>query len=921
MKRAIRRVLRIERGGDSLADEVADEIRFHVLTRTEALIAGGVEPAEAYRRALEQFGDVDALSRECITLDEERTAMTRRANYLDELRQDVAYGLRVFSRKPAFAAVVILTLALGLGANTAIFTLIDAVLLRALPVSHPEQLVLLGNPARPGGRDGNLTRVQLFSKPLYEDLRNNNRVLSGLAATGRTDRLDAAIDRVATGDETEHPSGRLVSGNYFTVLGVAAERGRALTSADDGDAGASPIVVISHDYWIRRFEGRADAIGRAIRLNGVSFTIVGVAQAGFTGEIVGQPTDVWIPLCMQPSINAGLSVLDDRATSFLLLFGRLRPGVTLDVATGALTALTRRELLSANYASGATFIKADDAKRMTIPIGSGARGVGSLREDYRTPLMMLMAGVALLLVIVCGNVANLLLARAVARDREMSVRLALGAGPARIVRQLLVESGLLALSGCALGLIIATFASRALLVISTGGGTAVPLGIDLRVLIFTALAALAALTLFGLAPALRASRLDLASALRSGARAIGRGGQSRIKKIPLSGALVASQVALSFLLMVSAGLLVRGVRNIEQRDLGMDRDRLAVVDVQPDARRYTGEAWTRLGQRVLGDVGAIPGVAHVSLSINGLLSGTEGDENIGVDGFTSRVAADSVVQYDEIGPNYFRTLGATLIAGREFGRDDEKPAPRAAIVNETLARFYFGGPSAALGKTFRFGRAERLAIVGVVADVRDHGLTAPSVRRLYTPYFNPADRLDFMRVEVRATEDPAGLSRPIRVALHNIDPSLRVLSIRPLNAAIEASLNAERLLMRLALVFGGIAIALSAIGLYGVMGYTVARRTSEMGLRAALGASRMKIGALVIGEAFAMASVGMIAGTPLAIAASIALRGRVHGLTGFDPISIAVAIVVLVLATAAAVVVPTVRAIRVDPVVALRADA
>src|SRR5256885_413697 len=552
MRRALRLIFR----RSQIAEAVDDELAFHLDMRTQRLIACGMPPDAARREALRQFGDIESVRNDCVTFDEERERTMRRRNYSEELIQDLAYAARTLRRNLGFSLVVVLTLALGIGANTAIFTLIDAVLLRTLDVPHPEQLVAIGNTARVSSMSQGGSRLDILSYPRYKEVRQGTPMFQGLLASGRADRVDLVVD----GHEAEHPRTRYVSGNYFAVLGVPAALGRTFGDVEDGAPGVSPVAVISHDYWMRRFSGDRGAIGKKILINDVPLTVIGVAGAGFQGEVVGTSYDVWLPITMQPVLMPHQPYLEDWTTSWLLLLGRLKPGATLAQAHAAVSTIVRQAVV--DHVSAFKFSPPPNvlaaARTDTAWVSSGARGFSRLRSNFHAPLLILMAGVSLLLLIVCANVANLLLARAIARGREIGVRLALGAGRGRLVRQLLTESLVLALVGAVGGLLVASWGSRLLVALAADGGRIpLDLGLDLPVLAFTLLLSLAAVALFGLAPALRASRVDLATTMRAHARAVGGGfGATTGRRIPAAKVLIAGPGWLSVVLLTGGAVPV-----------------------------------------------------------------------------------------------------------------------------------------------------------------------------------------------------------------------------------------------------------------------------------------------------------------------------------------------------------------------------
>jgi predicted permease len=910
MRRALRLVFRRAQ----IAEAVDDELAFHLDMRTQRLIACGMAPDAAHREALRQFGDLDSVRRDCVSFDEERERTMRRRNYSEELRQDIAYAIRTLRRNIGFSLIVVLTLALGIGANTAIFTLIEAVLLRQLDVPHPEQLVAIGNPARTGGVSQGGPRLDLISYPMYQTFRQRATMFTGMLASGRVSQMDLVVD----GHEPEHPRARYVSGNYFHVLGVAAALGRTFGGAEDAGPGESPVVVISYDYWTRRFGGDRSVVGRKISINDVPMTVIGVAREGYRGEIVGTSYDMWLPITMQPVLAPHGKWLEDWTTSWLLVLGRLAPGATVGEAHAAMTPIARQAFLdhvaSFRYSPAANIVAA--ARTDTVPVSSGSRGFSSVRENFHEPLLILMAGVGLLLLIVCANVANLLLARAVARGREMAVRLALGAGRSRLVRQLLTESLVLALFGAAGGLLIATWGSRLLVALAAGGST-IPLDlhVDLPVLAFTLLLSLVAVAFFGLAPALRASRVDLATTMRAQARALGAGfGTASGHRMPVAKLLIIGQVALSVVLLTGAALLVRSLHALEDQPTGLDRNHLLIVDVAVTSRGYTGDRHWTLVQELASRFENIPGVISVSYSENGIFSGTESGSSVNVDGFTPRTADDSSSAYDKVGPHYAATIGARLLQGRDMELQDGGPV---ALVNESFARFYFRGGQA-VGKYFR-AETVPIQIIGVINDVRDHTLRTEPERRYYLPYLRAKEEPDGASFEIRTSADPARIGTEVRRIVQSADARLPV-EIDPLTTKMRQSVREERLLARLASGFGVGALLLAAIGLYGVMTYAVTRRTGEIGLRVALGAQRQGVIGLVVGDALRVVVMGFVVGLPVALGTLRLLGSELHGVEATDPVSLAIALSVLLVSAMVAVLLPALRASRVSPIVALREE-
>jgi predicted permease len=886
--------------------DLDEELRAYVDLLVAEKIRAGMTADAAQRAALIETGGIAQVK--------EGVRDVRPGVSLDTLLQDVRYAARSLRRHPALTATAVLTLAIGIGANAAIFTVVDAVLLRPLPppVRAPNELVAVGRTTSVEGHTTGAPRADLYSLPLYRDLRAQTRSLSGLAATGTAGRLDVRIG--GTGDY-EHPAGRFVSGNYFDVLGVTAARGRLFASMDDDRAaGAAPDAVISDFYWRLRFGAAPNVVGRELHVGDATLRIVGVTPPGFTGEVVERPTDVWLPIGMEPIIAPHAAPIEERGTAWLLFLGRLAPSVTLASATPELTALIRRSLVANAMFAG----ERDMSRRAVVPITSGAKGLSAVRRAYGPALEELEAGVALLLLIVCTNVGNLLLARAVTRGPEMSLRLALGASRRRLVRQLMTESAMLAAVGGVAGLAFAWWGSRALAAAAAVGRAPIaPTRVDASVVGFTLAVTIVAVVAFGLAPALRTSRVDIASSLRAKGRVSHRP-RARGGRVPIGRVLIPLQVTVSLVLLVGATLLARSLLNLDSGDAGLDRDHLLVVDVDAGTRGYAGARFAALTRDIVARLAALPGVRAVSYSQNGLFSGHEATALVAIPGFTGHGPDDSIVHYDFVGTGYMRAIGGTLLRGRDVEASDAAGRPSVAVVNEALEHFYFGRGSA-IGKTIFFDTGVPTTIVGVVADVRDHSLTESAPRRAYVPYAQQIADTDrpSLVVEVRAAGDPAALVAPVREAITAVDDDLPLAAIAPLSVTMRASVREQRLVAVLAIGFGVVALALAAIGLYGVMTYAVARRTGEIGLRAALGAGRSDVIWLVLGDGLRLVVVGIALGAPLALVAARSLRGQLYDVPPTDPLSIAIALVVLVASAVFAALLPALRASRVSPAVAL----
>jgi predicted permease len=913
----VRRVFRIPFSRTGIEREIDDEIAFHVHTRVDRLVAQGLTRDEALRRAWQQFGDTRSVRGEMLRIDRQRHHAIRRATAFSDIRQDLAFAARTLRRNVGFTALIIGGLALGIGANAAIYSVIDALMIRKLPVPESDRLVLVGDQesVTSSGRGAPMTR--LFSYPLYRDIRDNNRVFDGLLATGPAGRLDVRPNDAAT--EPEHPRGRFVSGNYFRVLGVRAMTGTTLDPSDD-EPGAGLRITISHAYWTRRFQRDPDIVGRTIRVDGLPATITGVAEPAFTGEVVGLPTDVWVPIASHDLLRPNDSMLKTRRANWLLLIGRAKPGITLEQARQQLIPLIRNSI---NVNATARELEVLGRRGLQYYVSSAARGASLARTSFRAPLVALMVGVGFLLCIVCVNVANLLLARGVARRREMLLRLAIGADRRRIIRQLLSESLLLASLSGAAAVIGGWWASRALLAMASEGvPVSLSVGPNPSVLAFTLLLSVASVLVFGLVPALRSSRVDLATALRAHSHSVTGAARFGV-------ALIAGQVALSFVLLAGAVMLARSLRALESVNLGLDRDHVVVVDLDIGRPRYNGARFTSVVRALRDRVTGVPGVLGASYSNNGLFSGTEWSTEVQIPGFVARQPDDSVVAADWIGAGYARTLGLRLLAGRDFEPADETATAPTMLVNESFARFYFPGQNA-VGRFVGLD-GEHVEIVGVVGDNRGASLQTPRAhyaRRTYRAYLQGIPRdsvvnVSDLRLLVRTAGDPASMVGAIRRAAASVDASLPIDGVAPLTELVRASIREERLVTHIATALGCLALVLAAIGLYGVMSYAIARRTNEIGVRIALGASGRQIARSVLRGSLVPVVIGLMVGGPLAVAAIRLLRDHLAIIAEMavpDAGSVAVGASVLLASAIVAAMVPTRRAMRIDPLLALREE-
>ncbi|MEO7995909.1 MAG: ABC transporter permease [Gemmatimonadaceae bacterium] len=911
-----KRAFRIESGAQRVQRDVDEEMEFHLAMRTQKLAKSGLSPQAAREEALKQFGDFTTVRTECIAINREHHRAMNRVNRLQDLKQDIVYGIRSLGNNKSFAAITVLILALGIGANTAMFSLIDVMILRSLPVPHAEQLITIGNPDRVGSVSQGAEQANLFSFPMYTELRDAAKTLSGVYATGRAGRLDVRVggDSVKS-SEPEHPSSRFVSGNYFSVLQQQPAAGRMFSAQEDRISGDAPVVVIGYSYWQSRFGGLPSVIGRTLSINGTPFTIIGVGAQNFSGDLVDRVIDVFIPLTMQPFVNLNTEWLKDRKTCWLQVMGRRKDTASLEQVRAEASTIVKRSLIEHAKASDVAGIE-KDLREEPLLVESGAHGFSLYRTTYAKSLYTLMAAVALVLLVVCANVANLLLARATARSREMSVRMALGASRLRLVQQLLTESLIIALAGGALGLVVAMWGSKGLLRLANGQGTGIMLdtSLDSRVLAFSAVVSLFTAALFGLMPALRSTRVELATALRSSGRNVtGAGGKFSAGRL-----LVVAQVSMSVLLLVGTGMLLRSMQHLDNADVGADRSHVLIADIEAQQLGYKGARLLTLQDDILRRVRQVPGVIDASLSENGIFSGTESHTSMTAEGFVARTEEDSSSAYDDVGVSYFRTAGAKMLEGRDFSELDNETGAKAVIVNAAFAKHFFPGGSA-IGRHVTYDSIPR-AIVGVVADVNGRDLRTAPERRLYIPVKQIGEPPENFYLLVRTSGDPVKSIAAVRSAVLGADPLIPMRRVNALSALIHDSVSQDRLVARVVTLFGALTLILSALGLYGVMAYATMRRTSEFGLRLALGAVPGSIVRMVLRDALGLTVFGLVIGLPLAFGMSRLLHEQFFGIGTIDVPSLMLAVVVLSGAAALAGYVPAMRASRVAPLDALRSD-
>jgi predicted permease len=834
---------------------------------------------------------------------------------MDRLLQDLRYGLRTLIRNPGFTTVAVLTLALGLGTNTAIFSLTDQILLRPLPVQKPDELVVLRSDGPKTGRvSSDSDSANSFSYPMYQQIRDQSDVFAGLLA-----RFPVSLS-VAGEGQTERANGELVSGNYFDVLGVVPALGRVFNQDDDLVPGANPIVVLSHGYWVRRFGGDTGILNKMLVVSGHSMTVVGVSRAGFTGVQVGQMPDLFIPMMMKAQITPTWDGLKDHRDFWLAIMGRLKPALSAKQAE-AVFAPTYRAILEAELPLMGTW-PPDKQQRFVhqkLQMMPGAQGRQILQRDAKAPLLVLLGMVGLVLLIACGNVANLLMARGAARQREIAIRMAVGAGRLRLVRQFLVESLLLSLLGGLVGLIVAAWSLGALVasIPTSVGALGLSPELDLRMLGFNLALALMTGSLFGLAPALRATGLNLEGTLREqGSSVSGSLSQVRFRK-----GLVVSQIVLTTVLLVGAGLFARSLNNLNHLDLGVRAEQIVAFSIAPELNGYAPERSIALFDQLRESLAALPGVTSVSAAEIPIFTDSDSSSNITVEGYQPQDNDDTHVYQNYIAPDYFSTMGIPLIDGREINNADTANSQKAAVVNEAMARRYFPGREA-VGARFAFGSGKvrpEILIVGVVKDSK-HGTVREKPRPFaYLPYSQrkTIGRLTFY---VKTQQGIGQLAPTLRREVQRLDANLPVYELKTLEQQIDESLFADRFLTTLSLSFAVLAAALAVIGLYGVMAYTVTRRTREIGIRIALGAGRGNVSWLILREVIVLAAVGLIVGLPAAYALGRVTESLFYDVKASDPIVFATAAVLLAAGALLGGYLPARRAAATDPLEALRCE-
>jgi len=887
---------------DRVNDDLDREVRAVFDILVDEKTRAGLSLEQARRSAALELG------REASLTQQVREA--RAGASIDAVIKDVRYGARMLRANPGFTFVVVLSLAAGIGANSAIFSIANAMLLKTMPIADPDHVYIVRYQSR-------LPVTQRLSYSFFDQLRAGFPAPDGLAAISRVARM-----RLASDGEPQSASVQLVTGEFFSVLGVGAQSGRVLTPGDNRTLGGHPVTVISDAFWRRKFAAAADVIGRDITFNGVHFSIVGVAPAGFTGVWLESPVEAWIPVMMQ----ADVKYMQNYSSSGQ---DALKPWVPqdgirwLDVITRA-NRTEGPEAVALNSVFRPLLLKEIDSiteereraltldRRLVLePFGMG---FSNLRDQFRAPLYALLGMVALLLMIACANTANLLLARATSRQREMAVRLSIGASRRRIIGQLLIESLMLGALAAAVGLAIAPLVSELLVRMTMGietGPLPFSVGIDARVVVFTVVITLLTSLLFGFAPAWRATDLSLSTALKTSGRSTHQGARLNLSKL-----LVVGQVALSLFLAVGAGLFARSFNNLVSQPLGLE-DQVLWVAISPSLGGYTDAELPGLYERIIGRVEAIPGVQSATVAMCGVMTGCRSNsDGIAISGYESQPGEQVMVQVNRVGPHYFSTVGMTIAAGRDFDAREIGSGAKIVIVNEAMVRKYFKGRDP-IGQRFGYDKPDT-EIIGVVRDAHVNTVREAAMPMVFHPFDSTPSFVGSM--QIRATGQPDAIGAAVRRALREVEPRLPVDRVTTIATLAASTLRQERLIARLTIGVGALALALASLGLYGLMAYAVKQRTAELGLRFALGAPRPRVLWMVLRESLLLVVVGLALGLPLVIALARLIGPMLFEVNPNDPAVVSIAAGVLLLVGASSSYLPAFRASRIDPITALRTE-
>jgi len=833
---------------------------------------------------------------------------------------DLRFAVRQLAKYRGFSIVAVVTLALGIGANTAIFSMLDQVLLRSLPVKEADRLVLLRFTGRDEGHVSSRGDDHLyFSYPLYRDLRDRNSVFSGVIATSW------AQAGVQWHNQPELVTAELVSGNYFDVLGVQPAVGRLFVASDDVAPNANPVAVLSFNYWQRRFGSDSKIVNQSIQVNGHSFIVIGVTQPGFHSAVMGDKPDIFTPMMMKAEVVPGSNDLENRRSAWLNIIGRLKPGFNREQAEAGMGSLwysIRADELKQIGSHSQRFID-EFLTKSHLSLLDGSKGFSPLRNDTGTPLLIVMGMAGLVGLMACANVGSLLLVRAAGRIREMSVRYALGAKRMRVLQQLLVEGLLLGLAGGALGILLAPQLSAVLIRIIWGSTTTGELPIsshpDLRIMLFNFALAMFVSLLFSVAPAFQFWRQDLTPVLKQ--QVITAGGPLRFRRIS-----VAVQMGLSLMLLMGAGLFVRTLHNLKSLNVGFATDHLVTFTLDPTLAGYEPVQVGDLDTRVLETLAVLPGVRSVAATSDPELANDNTGGNITIAGYAEKENEDMNVERATVSSDYFSAMGTPLIAGRTLNEQDRAGTQKVAVVNESFARHFFGEPERAIGRNFGNGGGHSVktdtAIVGVMKDARHTGVRQEVLRTVFTPYLQEPKFVALhpggMAFYVRTWQAPENTESTIRRAMQSLDSKLVLDNFRTMQEQIDSNLIAERVIALLASSFGVLAVIMAAVGLYGVLAYSTAQRTREIGVRIALGAGRTAVMRMVLVEVLWLAGISIAVAAPVSLLLTRLIRSQLFGISNSDPLTLIITMVLVAMVAFLSAMLPASRAARVDPMVALR---
>ncbi|HEY1902442.1 MAG TPA: ABC transporter permease [Terracidiphilus sp.] len=908
--------LRALTGRTRVEREMDEELSGFIDASTADKHRSGMSPEQAARAARVEMGSTNAVKHRIRSAGWETAA--------ENLWQDLRYSVRMLAKSPAFTLVAIVSLALGIGANTAIFTLINGVLLKQLPVRAPKQLVSVGKALSGGVLGGvDMGTADLYPYDFARQLEKQPGPFEGIFSyNSRLRKVGVQVG--------EHPSGQaaqmllhLVSGNYFGVLGVPMFMGRSIQPSDADAPGRNAVVVVSYHYWRETMDADAAAVGKVLTINGVPCTVVGVAPAGFYGIALStEPPELWAPLTMQAELTREPSMLDANGPYWLHLGARRAAGYSLAQQQWLNTQV--RSYVLAHEGAQVTADRRKEIERIAAPLVTAASGVSSLRANFEGPLLILMGVVVLVLLVACANLANFLLAKAAAREREISTRLALGSSRTRIVRQILMEALLLSAVGGVCGLVLAWVATRALIDFVAAGAayTSLHAAPDISVLAFTLGVSLLTGLLFGLAPALRVARSDAAPALNANARTSSASGGSRGRLLPR--ALVVSQVTVSVVLLAGAGLFLRSLTNLEQQSVGFNRTHLLLVNLGDKFGGIKPAQLAGFYQKALDRMNALPGVSSAAFANTAPMSHSAWTSSMQVQGYVPAPKEDRDSILERVTPGYFETAGIPIVQGRALGREDAPGGLKAVEVNLAWAEHYFprGG---AVGHQITLDddtNAGPWTIVGVAANTRYLGPREEPQRQVYFPVQQlvPGENSYAEWLQVRTAGDPDKMTGAVRAALAQMDPSLPVLRIESMADLTDRFVANDQLISRLSSLFSALAVLLAGIGLYGVMSYSVVRRTNEIGIRIALGAQTGNVLWMVLRESLVLLGFGLALGLPLALGGLRLVQSQLYELSASDPVTLAGSILIIAAITLLAAWLPARRAARVDPMVALRCE-